>query len=90
MQQFSERSHHHFYVLSLQFYNELENNTLERYNTLVSVSFGVSIFIFSAATALGFGTFGKNVAGFVLSNYSSKDVLISLSRVAVAFSLIFT
>ena len=73
-----------------KFYNELENNTIARYNTVVSTSFGISIFIFAAATALGFGTFGKSSAGFILSNYSSKDTLISLSRIAVAFSLIFT
>lgn len=73
-----------------KFYNELENNTLQRFNTLVGTSFGVSIAFFAAATALGFGTFGKASAGFILSNYSSKDTLIGLSRIAVAFSLIFT
>mmetsp|Transcript_2740 Transcript_2740/g.4130 ORF Transcript_2740/g.4130 Transcript_2740/m.4130 type:complete len:311 (+) Transcript_2740:627-1559(+) len=73
-----------------KFYIELENNTLERYNTLVTVSFGISILIFSVATALGFATFGKSSLGFVLSNYSSKDSLIGLIRVVVAFSLIFT
>lgn len=73
-----------------KFYNELEDNTIERYNTLVSVSFGIAILIFSATTALGFATFGSSAAGFILSNYSSKDSLIGLSRIAVAFALIFT
>lgn len=73
-----------------KFYNELENNTIERYNTLVATSFGVAILIFSASTALGFATFGSSSAGFILSNYNSKDKLIGLSRIAVAFSLIFT
>lgn len=73
-----------------KFYNELENNTLARFNTLVGTSFGISIAFFAAATALGFGTFGKSSAGFILSNYSSKDTLIGISRIAVAFSLIFT
>jgi len=73
-----------------KFYTELEDNTIARYNKLVTTSFGISIAIFCVATALGFGTFGKACAGFVLSNYASKDSLIGLSRIAVAFSLIFT
>lgn len=73
-----------------KFYNELENNTIERFNTLVSTSFTISIIVFSIATALGFATFGGNSAGFILSNYSSKDSLIGLSRILVAFALIFT
>lgn len=73
-----------------KFYNELENNTIDRYNTLVSTSFGISIILFAITTALGFATFGANSAGFILSNYSSKDSLIGLSRILVAFALIFT
>jgi len=73
-----------------KFYTELEDNTIARYNKLVVTSFGISIAIFCAATALGFGTFGKACAGFVLSNYASKDSLIGISRILVAFSLIFT
>lgn len=73
-----------------KFYNELEDNTIERFNTLVKTSFSVSIAFFCMATALGFATFGKSSAGFILSNYSSKDNLIGISRIAVAFALIFT
>ena len=73
-----------------KFYNELENNTIARFNTLVAVSFGVAIAFFASAAALGFATFGKASQGFILSNYSSKDGLIGISRIAVAFSLIFT
>ena len=73
-----------------KFYNELENNTIERYNALVSKSFAIAITFFSVVTALGFSTFGGNSAGFILSNYSSKDSLIGLSRILVAFALIFT
>lgn len=73
-----------------KFYNELENNTIERFNTLVGTSFAVSIAFFSAAASLGFATFGSSSQGFILSNYSSKDALIGISRIAVAFSLIFT
>jgi len=73
-----------------KFYTELEDNTMERYNRLVVTSFGISIVVFAVATAFGFGTFGKACAGFVLTNYASKDSLIGLSRIAVAFALIFT
>jgi len=73
-----------------KFYSELEDNTIERYNKLVITSFGIAIVVFAAAAALGFGTFGKASAGFILTNYASKDSLIGLSRIAVAFSLIFT
>jgi amino acid permease len=73
-----------------KFYIELENNTIARFNILVAVSFGVSIAFFSVATAIGFGTFGKSSLGYILSNYSANDKLISASRIAVAFALIFT
>jgi len=73
-----------------KFYTELEDNTVERYNQLVVTSFAISIVVFCAATALGFATFGKASAGFILTNYAAKDSLIGFSRIAVAFSLIFT
>lgn len=73
-----------------KFYDELENNTIANFNVLVSTSFAIAILIFSAATALGFATFGKACSGFILSNYSAKDSLIGISRLLVAFSLICT
>ena len=39
---------------------------------------------------MAFLTFGGNSAGLILNNYSTADVLISLSRFAVALSLIFS
>lgn len=73
-----------------KFYNDLENNTIARFNKVVSTSFGISTLIFCVATAIGFLTFGSNSSGFVLSNYSANDSLMKMSRLAVAFSLIFT
>ena len=109
-----------------KFYIDLENNTIARFNKVVSTSFGISTLIFCVATAIGFLTFGSNSSGFVLryvcyiynhdgmpmfffffetndqldltrsffrycnSNYSANDSLMKLSRLAVAFSLIFT
>eukprot|EP00560_Eucampia_antarctica_P003160 CAMPEP_0197836166 /NCGR_PEP_ID=MMETSP1437-20131217/28152_1 /TAXON_ID=49252 ORGANISM="Eucampia antarctica, Strain CCMP1452" /NCGR_SAMPLE_ID=MMETSP1437 /ASSEMBLY_ACC=CAM_ASM_001096 /LENGTH=484 /DNA_ID=CAMNT_0043442135 /DNA_START=109 /DNA_END=1563 /DNA_ORIENTATION=+ len=73
-----------------KFYIELENNTVARFNKVVFTSFGISTVIFCIATALGFLTFGSNSSGFVLSNYSTNDTLMKISRLAVAFALIFT
>lgn len=73
-----------------KFYNELENNTINRFNKLVGSSFAISIATFVVMAAFGFLTFGVNSNGFILNNYSNKDVLMGLSRVAVAVSLVFS
>jgi len=71
-------------------YQELENNTLPRFYSVVSKSFGISIGLFCFITAIGFLTFGSNSSGLILNNYAGKDVWMSLSRVGVAVSLVFT
>ena len=73
-----------------RFYWELENNTLPRYQLVVNVSFAISILLFIAVGSFGFATFGKSCAGLVLNNYSTEDELMSLSRIAVALSLLFS
>lgn len=73
-----------------KFYLELKNNTIARYNTVVSWSFGISILLMSIVTMLGFLTFGKSCSGLVLNNYSNKDFWMSGSRIAVAISLVFS
>ena len=39
---------------------------------------------------MGFLTFGSAASGLILNNYSTKDTLMGLSRVAVAVSLVFS
>lgn len=73
-----------------KFYRELKNNTLSRFNIVVATSFGISILFYAAVTAMGFLTFGSATAGMILSNYSTQDKLLSLSRFAVGLSLIFS
>jgi amino acid permease len=73
-----------------KFYNELKDNTIQRYNTVVGTSFGISIAIFITITSMGFLTFGKAASGLILNNYSVADRLMGLSRVAVAISLVFS
>ena len=72
-----------------KFYIELKNNTIKRYNTLVSTSFAISIASYVVMAAFGFLTFGGASSGLILNNYSNKDVLMGLSRVAVAVSIVF-
>jgi amino acid permease len=71
-----------------KFYNELYDNTIPRFMKVVASSFGISIALFTFIGSIGFLTFGSNASGFILNNYSTKDVLMSLSRVAVAVSLV--
>ena len=73
-----------------KFYNELKDNTIKRYNILVGSSFAISIVTFITIAAFGFLTFGSASSGVILNNYSNKDALMSLSRVAVAVSLVFS
>lgn len=73
-----------------KFYLELKENTMPRYNALVSWSFGISIVLMGYITMAGYLTFGKNCQGFILNNYSTNDVWIAGSRIAVAVSLVFS
>lgn len=73
-----------------KFFRELKNNTVQRFNIVTASSFGISIFIYAAVSAMGFLTFGANSSGLILNNYSTKDILFSFSRFAVALSLVFS
>jgi amino acid permease len=73
-----------------KFYLELKDNTLPRFNAVVSWSFGISIFLMGFITMIGFLTFGKACDGLVLNNYAGTDVWMGLSRIAVAISLVFS
>lgn len=73
-----------------KFFNELKDNTVERWNTVVGASFGVSVAIFALVASLGFLTFGSASSGLILNNYSGKDALMGVCRIAVAVSLIFS
>eukprot|EP00584_Thalassiosira_punctigera_P011092 CAMPEP_0172528688 /NCGR_PEP_ID=MMETSP1067-20121228/2998_1 /TAXON_ID=265564 ORGANISM="Thalassiosira punctigera, Strain Tpunct2005C2" /NCGR_SAMPLE_ID=MMETSP1067 /ASSEMBLY_ACC=CAM_ASM_000444 /LENGTH=507 /DNA_ID=CAMNT_0013312645 /DNA_START=51 /DNA_END=1574 /DNA_ORIENTATION=- len=73
-----------------KFFVELKDNTIKRYNTVVGTSFGISVLLFALVGSLGFLTFGSASSGLILNNYSGKDALMSLSRVAVAVSIVFS
>ena len=57
---------------------------------MVSTSFAISVAIFASVAATGFLTFGSAASGMVLNNYSTRDALMGLSRIAVATSLVFS
>ena len=71
-------------------YAEMKERTIPNYIQVVSTSFGISIAMFSAMAAMGFLTFGGSCSGLILNNYSVKDGLMSVSRLAVALSLVFS
>lgn len=71
-------------------YWELRDNTLPRFNTVVAASFAGAIALMSSVALAGFGTFGGASASMILNNYAVSDNLMSLSRAAVALSLLFT
>ncbi len=78
------------HVAPSQFYTELKDKTLPKYYRVVSTSFAISIAIFSLIASIGYLTFGSHASGLILNNYSTRDGLMSLSRIAVAVSLVFS
>jgi len=66
---------------------ELKNNTMGRFTQVIAWSFGSSVALYSIITALGFLTFGASSNGLILNNYSTQDLLMSFSRVAVGLSV---
>lgn len=76
--------------LPTQFYTQLKDKTLPKYYKVVSTSFAISIAIFSVIASIGYLTFGTHSSGLILNNYSTRDGLMSLSRIAVATSLVFS
>jgi amino acid permease len=72
---------------SPRFLSELKDNTMARFHQVIGWSFGVSVALYALITAAGFLTFGAASNGLVLNNYSTQDLLMSFSRVAVAVSI---
>mmetsp|Transcript_16177 Transcript_16177/g.44787 ORF Transcript_16177/g.44787 Transcript_16177/m.44787 type:complete len:476 (-) Transcript_16177:194-1621(-) len=66
---------------------ELKNNTIGRFTQVIAWSFGTSVALYCIITALGFLTFGASSNGLILNNYSTQDLLMSFSRVAVGLSV---
>jgi sodium-coupled neutral amino acid transporter 11 len=71
-----------------QFFNELKDTSLPRFNKVVTGAFGISIALFVFMMGTGFLTFGGATAGFVLNNYASSDALITFARLAIGLALL--
>lgn len=71
-----------------QFYNELQNTSMPRFNKVVNTAFIGSIITFIFITAAGFLTFGGATAGFVLNNYAGNDVLATFARLAIGIAIL--
>lgn len=73
-----------------KFLSELKDNTMSRFHQVIAWSFGTAVALYGLITAFGFLTFGGASNGLILNNYSTKDVVASLSRIAVAISITFS
>lgn len=71
-----------------QFYNQLHQPSMPRFNTVVRAAFGAAIAFFILMMSTGFLTFGGATQGFVLNNYASSDPLAALARLAIGIALV--
>lgn len=68
---------------SPRFYSELANASVPRFTQVVAYSFGITAAIYSAIGMVGFLTFGENCDSYILNNYSPRDSLATLGRLAI-------
>jgi amino acid permease len=68
---------------SPRFYSELQDASVPRFTHVVSYSFGITAAIYSAIGVVGFLTFGENSDSYILNNYSPRDSLATLARLAI-------
>lgn len=73
-----------------KYYRELEDRSLPRFYQLVAAGFGGAGLLFLLTMSFGFLTFGGNAAGLILNNYSAGDVLFSVARATISFSILCT
>mmetsp|Transcript_20228 Transcript_20228/g.20338 ORF Transcript_20228/g.20338 Transcript_20228/m.20338 type:complete len:479 (-) Transcript_20228:75-1511(-) len=71
-----------------QFYEELENKSLPRFNKVVIGAFGFAIMTYVTMMGVGFASFGGNAAGFCLNNYAGTDPLATMARVAIGCAIV--
>ncbi|EEC42689.1 predicted protein [Phaeodactylum tricornutum CCAP 1055/1] len=78
------------HYLAPSFYWDLKQNTMQRFNTMIGLSFTGAVALMALTAVAGFATFGISSASLILNNYAVNDALLSFSRLAVALSLIFS
>ncbi len=62
---------------------------MTRYNTVVYSAFSFAALMYFIVMVIGFNTFGGNSSGFILNNYSSKDILATYGRLAIGSGILF-
>jgi len=67
------------------FYRELKDASVPRFAQVCTYSFGITSVIYFAIATIGFITFGANSDSYILNNYSSRDSLATMSRIAIGF-----
>ena len=68
---------------SPRFYAELRDASVPRFRQTVFYAFGLTAVVYFAIAVTGFLTFGEHSDTYILNNYSSKDPLATVSRLAI-------
>jgi amino acid permease len=75
---------------SAKLFRELKRPTIPRFQRMVAISYGIVFIMYALISSVGFLTFGEGSSNFIINNYSTKDTLISGSRLAIFLSLLFS
>lgn len=73
-----------------KFWVELKEPTLPKYNKVVIAAFSFAVAVYIFVSWVGFLTFGGNASGLILNNYSNRDFLATLARVAIGLGIVCT
>jgi len=66
-----------------RFYAELKQASIPRFAQVTVYSFGLTAAIYFSIAIVGFMTFGGNCSSYILNNYSPRDPLATVSRIAI-------
>jgi len=72
-----------------RYYMELRDHSPARFNVVVYSGFVLLTVLHAVVMALGYMTFGDNSRANIMLNFSPQDVLATIGRVAVGFSILF-
>jgi len=71
-----------------KYYRELKFHSPARFARVTGAAMGICALVFGVSIVAGFQTFGGHSQAVILRNYSREDVLFTIARLAVGFSLI--
>lgn len=73
-----------------RFYNELQDASVQRFQSVAFLSYAMATVLFVVVGCCGFLTFGQAAQGYILNNYSPNDSLATISKTALAGSILLT